>query len=907
MTDRCHGGDICRTAAVCIIPFLRDLDRDPTTVFPDPTFPKARQSPTEMSDSGFSVSAATSPTAGPELLGIRLGALARTLAVAFQFGLVIVVIWEFSLISRSFLDLAILAFGGFLVHALLPRAWRLPFFLALSVAGVFLVLGVTTALWVLGIGALLILIALLPLPFAARTLLLLAVGGALLYLRSPDVESAVPGAVWPILGAIFMFRLIILVYDLRHAKERPSLTWILSYFFLLPNPCFPLFPVVDFKKYQSTYYNEEEFTIYQRGAKWLFRGAYQLILYRLVYSRLTIDPLDVTSAADFLRFALTSFLLYLRVSGQFHLIIGMLLLFGFNLPETHHRYYLASSFNDFWRRINIYWKDFMMKLFYYPAFFKLRRLGNTTALVGATLFVFLSTWVLHAYQWYWLRGTLLLEWHDILFWAVLGLLVVVNSLHEQRRGRERATSWASRTPAAKAALVLRTAGTFTVICLLWSMWTADSLEQWLDLWTATGAAGWLIAGFGPLCFLAAALLKRYDRQRERPAGKARLTVSERPFWVDAALTSGAALLLVALGMPAVHSQLGRPTSEAIASLQEAQLSTRDQARLERGYYEQLMGASRHSSELWELYNRKPVDWPVIQETTVWTPTDDLLLGALQPNQAIDFKGALLTTNRWGMRDQDYTLEKPPGTFRVAVIGSSHVMGSGVTDDETFEARIERRLNADAERRPHAHYELLNFSIAARSPVQQLYLIENRVLDFEPDAVMIFAHPQDRSITVRYLSRLLRSGVDNPYPHLREVFAEAGVDFDTPDFIAQRRLKPYTGEILQWGYEQIAQRCREAGAEPLWVFLPMIYEEQAELDLEQRKQGARDAGFAVIDLSKVYDEHEQAELQVAPWDNHPNAVGHELIAESLFPQLLASPLGADLAPGSEPDAEPSAGR
>ncbi len=63
------------------------------------------------------------------------------------------------------------------------------------------------------------------------------------------------------------------------------------------------------------------------------------------------------------------------MSGQFHIIVGMLHLFGFNLPETHHSYFLASSFTDFWRRINIYWKDFMMKIFFYPAYFALSKRG----------------------------------------------------------------------------------------------------------------------------------------------------------------------------------------------------------------------------------------------------------------------------------------------------------------------------------------------------------------------------------------------------------------------------------------------------------------------------------------------------------------------------------------------------
>ena len=90
----------------------------------------------------------------------------------------------------------------------------------------------------------------------------------------------------------------------------------------------------------------------------------------------------------------------------FHLIVGMLHLFGFRLPETHRLFYLSSSFTDFWRRINIYWKDFMQKIFYYPAVFRLKHLGTTRALVIATLYVFVMTWFLHAYQWFWLRGTM---------------------------------------------------------------------------------------------------------------------------------------------------------------------------------------------------------------------------------------------------------------------------------------------------------------------------------------------------------------------------------------------------------------------------------------------------------------------------------------------------------------------
>ena len=51
-------------------------------------------------------------------------------------------------------------------------------------------------------------------------------------------------------------------------------------------------------------------------------------------------------------------------------------------------------------------------------------------------------------------------------------------------------------------------------------------------------------------------------------------------------------------------------------------------------------------------------------------------------------GTLATTNRWGMRDREYDKEKPAGTYRFVLLGSSHEVGSGVKDDETFENLVE---------------------------------------------------------------------------------------------------------------------------------------------------------------------------------------------------------------------------
>ena len=271
--------------------------------------------------------------------------------------------------------------------------------------GIGVVLGLAEGAWLVGIGLAVIGIAHLPIPMLARLSILGAAGIGMALLRVGVGEVPWSSALWPILGSMFVFRLIIYLYDRSYETAPPRLSQTLGYFFMLPNVCFPLFPVVDFKKFCRNYYDEERHKIYQVGIEWIWRGLLHLILYRVVYYHLTIDPVAVAHLGDLVVYMVSTFLLYVRISGYFHLVVGMLHLFGFNLPETHHRYFLASSFTDFWRRINIYWKDFMMKVFYYPAFFRLRKLGETRALVLATAFTFLVTWFLHLVQWFWIRGS----------------------------------------------------------------------------------------------------------------------------------------------------------------------------------------------------------------------------------------------------------------------------------------------------------------------------------------------------------------------------------------------------------------------------------------------------------------------------------------------------------------------
>jgi alginate O-acetyltransferase complex protein AlgI len=378
-----------------------------------------------------------------------------------------------------FLLMSAITFGAFLIHYWLPFFLKEPFFITVSVAGAFFLLEPPVALLLVAVGLMFFLIFRSPLHNRWRLLALAVVFAVLIYCCAQKT-SLIPTGFYPVFGAVFMFRIIIYAYDLAHGRERAQLLPFLSYFFLLPNYYFTLFPVIDFKTMRRSYYQRDIHDIAQQGIQWMVRGTIQLMLYRLVvYFNDPYLPDRVTSLGALISTMILTFLLYLNVSGQFHLIVGMLHLFGYDLPETNRRYLLARSFTDFWRRINIYWKDFMVKIVYFPVYFKFRKKGDIRAQVTATAAVFLVTWLLHSYQFFWIKGQFSLGWQDTFFWGILGILVIISVLFESRRKRRRMdSSW--HMQALHAAQVL---GTFALVTTLWSLWSSPSVNSWIFLMT----------------------------------------------------------------------------------------------------------------------------------------------------------------------------------------------------------------------------------------------------------------------------------------------------------------------------------------------------------------------------------------------------------------------------------------
>jgi hypothetical protein len=114
-------------------------------------------------------------------------------------------------------------------------------------------------------------------------------------------------------------------------------------------------------------------------------------------------------------------------------------------------------------------------------------------------------------------------------------------------------------------------------------------------------------------------------------------------------------------------------------------------------------------------------------------TEPDLVYEYKPDLDLFFKGVHFRTNSRGMRDREYALEKPAGTFRVAVLGSSFTLPVGVEIEDAFHSLLEERCSR--ERAPE-RCEFLNFAVGMHGPGQFLAMLRHRALAFEPDLVLV---------------------------------------------------------------------------------------------------------------------------------------------------------------------------
>lgn len=93
------------------------------------------------------------------------------------------------------------------------------------------------------------------------------------------------------------------------------------------------------------------------------------------------------------------------------------------------------------------------------------------------------------------------------------------------------------------------------------------------------------------------------------------------------------------------------------------------------------------------------------------------------------------TNSAGQHDREHSKQKPPNTYRIAILGDSFTEALQVPIEKTFSSVLEREL-AGCNELKGKNVEVINFGVSGYGTAQELQMLRHYAWDYSPDLVLL---------------------------------------------------------------------------------------------------------------------------------------------------------------------------
>jgi hypothetical protein len=160
-------------------------------------------------------------------------------------------------------------------------------------------------------------------------------------------------------------------------------------------------------------------------------------------------------------------------------------------------------------------------------------------------------------------------------------------------------------------------------------------------------------------------------------------------------------------------------------------------------------------------------YPSMAKGFFWVPSVEYGWGLDAGHSAFFFDDhgefhTFVRINSKGLRDVEHEYEKPPGTFRVLILGDSYMEALQVDLEQTFARLLEQRLKVSAARR----VEVINTGVAAYGTDNEFLFLRHEGYKYQPDLVLLmFTSANDVRESYRPFNQLA-VGAQLTKPHFR---------------------------------------------------------------------------------------------------------------------------------------------
>jgi lysophospholipase L1-like esterase len=270
-------------------------------------------------------------------------------------------------------------------------------------------------------------------------------------------------------------------------------------------------------------------------------------------------------------------------------------------------------------------------------------------------------------------------------------------------------------------------------------------------------------------------------------------------------------------------------------------------------------------------------------------SDPLIGHDHRPNRHAFLMGVQFDTNSKGLRDREFSYEKPPGKLRIMMLGDSFTVGWGAKFDETFAKRIELMY---ADRGIQA--EAINTGVGNYNTIQEVEYYLTEGYKYNPDIVVLnftfndaepvpVSYPPPTILRICYSCIFVAGRIDS-------VLRVFGDKTDWADYYLG--LYGDDGQAKGWlaakAYiAKLAAFTKAHGTKLLIASLPELHDVQhyrLQRITDLVHEAADENGVPFVDLLPYVQGVPSLELWVTPPDPHPDGLAHKLFADGIFDAL-----------------------
>lgn len=127
---------------------------------------------------------------------------------------------------------------------------------------------------------------------------------------------------------------------------------------------------------------------------------------------------------------------------------------------------------------------------------------------------------------------------------------------------------------------------------------------------------------------------------------------------------------------------------------------------------------------------------------------DTVCRSKYPEWNVEFR-----VNNLGFRDEDMTINKPAGVYRVLLVGDSFTEGESVEEFKTAAALVEKEIIAETEKR----IEVVNMGVMSYAPAIYYRIIKDKGLPLSPDLIIVNVDMSDFQNDYAYAKDIDKDG------------------------------------------------------------------------------------------------------------------------------------------------------